>query len=101
MQYTAVQSNSDSRDIPHSTYMENNVSWLCLLWIHASKFPPPPPQIEAGLASGAIDPDNFNPTPYEKDTPEYNLAMINFLLKMGDRGHDINTLEIDKVSDSH
>lgn len=54
-------------------------------------------QIERGFASGQLDPDTFNPTPFEKGTPEYQMAMINLLLRMGERGHDINSMKIEKV----
>lgn len=38
----------------------------------------------------------FNPTPYEEGTPEWNLAMINFLLQLKAQGHRINEIETDK-----
>ena len=56
-------------------------------------------QIEADFASGAIDPATFNPTPFERGTPEYEMAMIKFLIKMQQRGHRVQEQEINKVSD--
>lgn len=47
-------------------------------------------QLEAQAASGKL-----NPT--EEGAEQYNLAMINFLLKMKDKGHKINEKEMDMV----
>ena len=39
-----------------------------------------------------------DPTQYAEGSPEWNLAMIKFLLKMKASGHKINEVQINKVS---
>ena len=40
----------------------------------------------------------FNPTQFEVNSPEWNLAMINFLIKMKEQGYDVNTIKANKVA---
>ncbi len=46
---------------------------------------------------GGFDPATFNPTPFEENTPEWNMAMINLLLQMKAKGHKVNEIQINKV----
>ena len=42
--------------------------------------------------------DKFNPDQYIKGSPEWNLAVMNYLMDMSKNGHDIRELEKSKVS---
>lgn len=53
-------------------------------------------QLEAQLASGKLSPAGST----EEGTEQFNLAMINFLLQMKDKGHKINEKEMDMVSNN-
>ena len=50
------------------------------------------------LEKGDYDPATFNPTPFAEGTPEWNMAMINIMLKMKERGHKVNEQATDKVN---
>ena len=49
------------------------------------------------MASDTFDPETFNPTGFEENSPEWNIAMINLLLNMKAKGHKINEIETNKV----
>ena len=54
--------------------------------------PPPKPKAPAYNSYGRFDPGR-----YEEHSPEWNLAMIRFLLDMKRHGHGINELVLDRV----
>lgn len=54
-------------------------------------------QLAAQLAASS-DSSNFNPTPYEVNSPEYNMAMIKLLLTLKEQGHNVREIETNQVS---